>query len=344
MSDSTLERRYRRLLAWYPAAFRREREEEILAVLLASSPDGQRRPRLAESLDLIRSAIGIRARRIGSWLTGQRQAEGLAEFTVTAPVMLLLATVLEVAVPYRLGSAAAGVRPLVAHFLGAHPEIGGLRLLSSTPFVVALACQAVIAALVLAGQRWLALAAIAGTAGCWIANVYQVPELLQVLSASVFLLAGAALIASPGPRRGRRILTWRYGIVLALCLAAIAVSTLLYDAASPVTRFLGGVRPDSAVYLAVSAALAAVAAALAASFRLNGYFLLFLAVMFYPYVLQRVPRHSSSDNLIGLPTPQHLTVLFLPALLLALAAILAAVLPRHRMLPSPESGPPSAHC
>ncbi len=340
MSDSNLERRYRRLLAWYPAAFRRDREEEILAVLLASSPDGQRRPRLAESFDLIRSAIGIRARRIGSWLAGQRPAEGLAVFTVTAPVMLLLATILEIAVPYRLGSAAAGVRPIVARFFGAQPEIGGLHLLSSPQFVIALACQVVIAILVVAGQRWLAVAAITGTAGCWIANVYQVPDLLQVLSASVFLLAGAALIASPGPRRGRQLLTWRHGIVLALCLAAIAVSTLLYDTASPVTRFLADSPHGSAVYLAVSAALAAVAVALAASFRLNSYFLLFLAVMFYPYVLQLVPRNSSSDNLIGLPTPQHLTVLFLPVLLLALAAILAAVLPRSRMLPSPDSGPP----
>jgi hypothetical protein len=340
MSDSALERRYRRLLAWYPAAFRRERGEEILAVLLASSPDGQRRPRLAESLDLIRSAIGIRARRTGSWLRGQQQVEGLAVFTVTAPVMLLLATILEIAIPYRLAPAAAGVRPIVARFLGAHSEIGALHLLSHPPFVIALACQAVIAGLVLAGQRWLALAAIAGTVGCWIANVYQVPELLQVLSASVFLLAGGALIASPGPRRGRQLLTWRHGIVLALCLAAIAVSTLLYDAASPVTRFVVGMPHSSAVYFAVSTALAAVAMALAALFRLNGYFLLFLAATFYPYVLQLVPRNSSSDNLIGLPTPQHLTLLFLPALLLALGAILAAVLPRSRMLPAPESGPP----
>jgi hypothetical protein len=42
-----------------------------------------------------------------------------------------------------------------------------------------------------------ALAAIAGSAGCWIAGLYLVPEMLQVLSASVFMLAGASLIASP---------------------------------------------------------------------------------------------------------------------------------------------------
>ncbi len=342
MSDSALERRYRRLLAWYPAAFRGEREEEMLTVLLAGASRGQRRPGLPESIDLIRSAIGMRVRRLGSRLPGQEWADGLAVFSVTAPVMLLLATALEVAVPYRVPSPARP--PFPWRFLGAHPEIGGLHLLSFRPFVAALACQVVIAALVMAGRRWLALAAIAGTAGCWIANIYLVPDLLQVLSASVFLLAGAALIASGGPRHGRRMLTWRHGIVLALCVAAVQVSTLMYEAASPFARILARVPAGTAVYFAVSLALAGVAAALAAVFRLNRYFLLFLAVMFYPYLVQLLPRSSSNGNLIGLPTPQHLSVLFLPALLLALTAILAAVLPRRsRVLPTPEPGqPPSA--
>ena len=39
-----LERAYRRLLAWYPREFRRENGQEILAVLMAGAPDGQRRP------------------------------------------------------------------------------------------------------------------------------------------------------------------------------------------------------------------------------------------------------------------------------------------------------------
>jgi hypothetical protein len=127
VSESALEHRYRRLLAWYPAAFRHEQEDEMLAVLMA------------------------------------------------------------------------GARP---------------------------------------GQRRLALAASAGTAGCWVAGLYLVPELLQVLSASVFLLAGATLIDSPGPRRGRQLLTWRYGAVLLLAAAAVQVSTVMYDAMSPFTQIL----------------------------------------------------------------------------------------------------------
>jgi hypothetical protein len=57
-----LERGYRRLLAWYPQAFRRENGQEILAVLMACAPDGQRRPGLAESADLISSGLRMRLR------------------------------------------------------------------------------------------------------------------------------------------------------------------------------------------------------------------------------------------------------------------------------------------
>ena len=52
-----LERRYRRVLACYPRAFRRENEDEVLAVLMSTAHEGQRRPGLAESADLIRGAM-----------------------------------------------------------------------------------------------------------------------------------------------------------------------------------------------------------------------------------------------------------------------------------------------
>ncbi len=339
MSESALEHRYRRLLAWYPAAFRHEQEDEMLAVLMAGARPGQRRPGLLASADLIRNALVIRIRLIGSRSASRPWTDGLALFSVAAPLFLLLASILEVALPYRLPSPAR--IPILARILSRYPEIGGLHLLSLPAFDTALACQAVIAALVLLGLRWLALAAIAGSAGCWIAGLYLVPDLLQVLSASVFMLAGAALIASPGPRRGRQLLTWRHGAVLLPAAAAVQVSTVMYDAMSPFTRILTRTPPGTAVDLAVSLALAVAAASLAVVFRLNRYFLLFLAVMCYPYVLQLVPRNSSSDNLIGLPTPQHLMLLFLPAALLAFAAILSAVIARHpRPLAPPEPKEP----
>ena len=54
---SRLERRYRRVLACYPKAFRRESGEEVLAVLMATAHEGQRRVGLAESADLIMGAL-----------------------------------------------------------------------------------------------------------------------------------------------------------------------------------------------------------------------------------------------------------------------------------------------
>jgi hypothetical protein len=63
MTDVThLERRYRRLLAWYPKEFRREHEDEMLVVLLAGARNGRRRPGLADSADLIGNAIWMRVR------------------------------------------------------------------------------------------------------------------------------------------------------------------------------------------------------------------------------------------------------------------------------------------
>ena len=63
MNDSaSLERGYRRLLACYPKAFRRENEEEILAVLMACAPDGQTRPSLEATADLLKGAMRMRLR------------------------------------------------------------------------------------------------------------------------------------------------------------------------------------------------------------------------------------------------------------------------------------------
>jgi hypothetical protein len=63
MSDrAALERWYRRLLLAYPRAFRRQNGPEILAVLMACAPDGQRRPSLAEAADLIRGGLWMRLR------------------------------------------------------------------------------------------------------------------------------------------------------------------------------------------------------------------------------------------------------------------------------------------
>ena len=61
-NSAGLERGYRRLLACYPRAFRRENTDEMVGVLMASAAEGQRRVGLAESADLIRGAVRMRFR------------------------------------------------------------------------------------------------------------------------------------------------------------------------------------------------------------------------------------------------------------------------------------------
>jgi hypothetical protein len=62
-SQADLERLYRRLLAFYPRAFRDEYEDEALTVLLeAAARDGRRRPGLADSANLLTHAVWMRLR------------------------------------------------------------------------------------------------------------------------------------------------------------------------------------------------------------------------------------------------------------------------------------------
>jgi hypothetical protein len=59
-SSAQLERAYRRLVACYPRSFRRESTEEVIAVLLATAREDQRRPSVAEAADLLRGAVRMR--------------------------------------------------------------------------------------------------------------------------------------------------------------------------------------------------------------------------------------------------------------------------------------------
>ncbi len=91
--SSRLERRYRSLLALYPEAFRREHEQEILSVLMAAASEGQERPRLAESADLVRSAIFMRLRQIKVPTTWEyRHVRLMLPMRVVVGVWLVLLT------------------------------------------------------------------------------------------------------------------------------------------------------------------------------------------------------------------------------------------------------------
>jgi hypothetical protein len=84
---ASLERGYRRLLAWYPKWFRQENKEEILAVLMACAQDGQTRPSLEAALDLFKGAARMRLRP----MPGQPRTVFLAIWLMIASVVTEIA-------------------------------------------------------------------------------------------------------------------------------------------------------------------------------------------------------------------------------------------------------------
>ncbi len=338
MTDSPdLERGYRRLLACYPRAFRREHAEEVLAVLMAGAPDGQKRPRLAESADVFWSALKMRLRGPGPASENRPWADALALFSLVAPLFLLLVDILNVAMPYRFQ---LGTRdPFFARILSRNPEIGGLRLLSVHIFSITVGAEVVIAVLVLLGLRWAALAALVGTAAYWAAagqSIPWIPYPLQLITTGVFIVEAAALVASPGPRRGRQLVNWRVGVVLVAAAAAVHVLTFRYDMMTFPQRLLVPQPTGAPVYLAGCVVLAVAAVVLAVVWKLSPYLLLLLAAMFWPYAIQLAfVSTGGTTDLLGNPTPQHLVALYLPPVLFACGVLLTAVVPhRSRLLPS----------
>jgi hypothetical protein len=92
-----LERRYRRLLAWYPAAYRAANTDDMLGVALARSAPGQRWPEPGEAVNLIVSGIG---ERLGGILPQQDQRDTAAVLAIAGPVLLAAAAGRTIAGPF----------------------------------------------------------------------------------------------------------------------------------------------------------------------------------------------------------------------------------------------------
>jgi hypothetical protein len=89
-------------------------------------------------------------------------------------------------------------------------------------------------------------------------SVPSIPDPLQLITVGGYLMEATALIASPGPKRGRTLVTWRHAVVLLAAAAAFQTSALWYGPANlpPWLRW----HPAAWGYLVASAALLAVAA------------------------------------------------------------------------------------
>ena len=113
---TSLERSYRRLVAFYPRSFQRENTEEIIAVLLATAREDQRRPSLAETADLLRGALRMRlglSRCPRTVLSAVRlmYLGAVAEFAVLVSVLVTA------------GSISSAARSAVLRAAGAHASL-----------------------------------------------------------------------------------------------------------------------------------------------------------------------------------------------------------------------------
>lgn len=171
-----LEASYRRWLAWYPAVFRHEHGTEMLGVLLEGARTGQRRPRPADVLDLLRGAVWMRLRP-----DVPRSARAVRH---ALRLMVLGALVELVALATILGTAAA----VHVRVLAAYPHLSAAQWhgIYVTGLVVP-AAEAGVASL-----AWLWLAWANGRGHDWARFVFAAFVGLMTLGLVVSLADGAA--------------------------------------------------------------------------------------------------------------------------------------------------------
>jgi hypothetical protein len=191
----------------YPAEHRNKHQDEMLGVLMTGARAGQRWPGLADSANLITGALRIRLRLPHGEGTRQGWADALAVAGVLMPTLVL---------------AFFGAQDL--HTLAVMPW--GMAL---TAYAESAAPWIILAVLVLLGL--LGLRRIAGLAATgmliWLTVVlagapnwvYAEPQSMIVLV--IFGLESMALLASPGPRRGMKLMTWNHYAVAIAVPAAI---------------------------------------------------------------------------------------------------------------------------
>jgi len=218
-SAAAIERRYRRLLVWYPPAHRSVYGDEMLGVLMAAAAArGASRPGPAETLNLVVAGLAARVRAIG---TGSDPAwrYALTLYSLAAPVLL---TVAVYQAPWFLTSLIWGSGPRNGgiHLFGLL-RLGALHLSFSAAgwiiYVVTMASPLTPVILSLLGLRRTAIAA-AAVLLTWTTVQASLGWHIQASDTVAFLSAlaveVAALIATDGPPRAVRLLTWK-GLLMA---------------------------------------------------------------------------------------------------------------------------------
>jgi hypothetical protein len=312
-----LERRYRRLLAWYPAEHRRVHGEEMIGVLLASAGSDKRRPGFADTVDLVTGGLRIRlAPPRDDFDAGWRDTLAVASVAIPAMLAIVYAAIFSWTAYNRISIAAS-------------VPAGMIVVLASFVLLVALA-----PVLALRGLRRPAVLA------------YCLPVLWLGWGAPIvsdedhgfflaFLIGAAAFALSPGVRRAVRIMrawTWAVvcGIGLALCVPEVVVrGAALHWPVWPYT-------PRQALVMIVSLMLITAAGAIGLLCTLpppvGRRLLLLLAVPAYPGAVALAASTSGSPGPLA-------AVVYLPTVMLAClaAGLVWRSRRRGRLRPTAES-------
>ncbi|SCK24346.1 hypothetical protein H181DRAFT_01844 [Streptomyces sp. WMMB 714] len=210
---STLEQRYRRLLRLYPRPHRHVHGEEMLAVLLECAAPGQERISAADGFDLVQGALKVRWRRLQG-VFGPQWSDALAVVSLIAPLLML----------------ACSSNPMVGVVADGDFDPRPMPGVPFDPTQILVSFYVVGWAFVVltgaAGRRW--ASAAAATVLATMALVFRVADIARghwsdFLDPPLILtglIAATALIASPGPRRGARIIGLR-GTLLAVTAATL---------------------------------------------------------------------------------------------------------------------------
>jgi hypothetical protein len=190
--SADLERRYGRLLGAYPAGYRQEHQEEILATLLDSARPGQRHPSVREAAALVLGGLRTRARLAARRSLWSLWAEGLR-----LGVLLLLVSVT---------ASAASATWLLTEFIATW-----ITAKASGWVVAAAAALALVAVARGRFRAGLVLVVVALAAG-WSDNPTQ-PELLALAVAAAILLV---LVRRPPAPSRRRAWPWLLAVPLSL--------------------------------------------------------------------------------------------------------------------------------
>jgi hypothetical protein len=213
-----LERRYRRLLAWYPADYRAANEQDMLGVALARYELGRRWPDVGEAVNLI--ASGVRARLGAGWRVPAWR-DAAAVVSILGPILLATAA----------GRAiAGGTMPFTGIFSQLAVQLSASAIAGTAGWsLVALA----------ATLRWRKIAAAgacAGLAGQAIELVHDCsasPSLVVTSWWKLILALVITLSALVAVRSENRVLSWRPVMAVAVAAALLAAWPMVLESSGP---------------------------------------------------------------------------------------------------------------